>query len=203
MSGHLMETAHMRMTPRRDGTPSDTARANEILAELRREIAGYTDYRAAVADGYRQFLPGIPQKVYHFTNYGRAARQALSFDAAKPTSLLYESLPDGGYKLVGAMYTAPARASAEKLDARVPLSIAQWHLHTNLCFPPRNAPQRFSETRNGRPLFGPKGSVASKSECDAAGGRFFERLFGWMLHVNPYEKDAASVWGSNTSEMKH
>lgn len=41
-----------------------------------------------------------------------------------------------GYKLVGVTYTAPYRLSEDDLNQRIPLSIAQWHAHTNLCMPP-------------------------------------------------------------------
>ena len=34
------------------------------------------------------------------------------------------------------MYTAPYEVIEEELNRRVPLSIARWHLHTNLCLPP-------------------------------------------------------------------
>ena len=33
------------------------------------------------------------------------------------------------------MYTAPYKATEEELNERAPLSIARWHLHTNLCLP--------------------------------------------------------------------
>jgi len=51
-------------------------------------------------------------------------------------SLLYRKTSTG-YELAGAMYTMPKRASEDQLNARVPLSVAMWHLHTNLCMPPR------------------------------------------------------------------
>ena len=33
------------------------------------------------------------------------------------------------------MYTMPKRATPADLDKRIPLSVTQWHLHTNLCTP--------------------------------------------------------------------
>jgi hypothetical protein len=39
----------------------------------------------------------------------------------------------GGYELVGATYTAPRNESSPELDMRVPLSVAQWHAHVNIC----------------------------------------------------------------------
>jgi hypothetical protein len=35
--------------------------------------------------------------------------------------------------------------------------------------------------------FGLKGSIATQDACDAAGGRFRHSIFGWMVHVYPYE----------------
>jgi len=80
-------------------------------------MATYADYRAAQRDGYIQFLPHVPQKIYHFTNWANAVLAEFRFDPTKPTSLMYERTPNG-YQLVGAMYTAPASSSLEALDAR-------------------------------------------------------------------------------------
>ena len=57
------------------------------------------------------------------------------FDLARPGSLLYEKKTFGGYKLVGAMYDAPAGDTPEQLDALIPLSLSHWHAHTNICLP--------------------------------------------------------------------
>jgi hypothetical protein len=57
------------------------------------------------------------------------------FDLARPGSLLYEKKTFGGYKLVGAMYDAPAADTPDQLDALIPLSLSHWHAHTNICLP--------------------------------------------------------------------
>ncbi len=67
--GHHMDGAHMRMTPMRPATPDDVARADQIAAALRQSIEQYKDYRVALAEGYKIFMPNLPQTVYHFTNY--------------------------------------------------------------------------------------------------------------------------------------
>ena len=36
-----------------------------------------------------------------------------------------------------------------------------------------------------------------KESCDAAGGRFYPIIFGWMVHVYPYEADARKRFGSS------
>ena len=72
----------------------------------------------------------------HFTNYRNAFRAGFVFDAARPTPLLYRVTPRG-YEMTGAMYTAPRTFSEDRLHRRVPLSLARWHAHINLCLPPR------------------------------------------------------------------
>ena len=61
--------AHMFMTDLRPANAADEKRAAEILADLRPAIEKYKDYRVALADGLQIFLPNVPQKIYHFTNY--------------------------------------------------------------------------------------------------------------------------------------
>ena len=93
------------------------------------------------------------------------------------------------------MYTAPKRYMVSDLDARIPTSVAQWHKHINWCLPPRGASERWTEEKNGRPVFGPLG-VATREECDAAGGRFVKEVFGWMVHANVFaSNDPKVIWG--------
>ena len=112
------------------------------MQAARRAAERYSDYKVALADGFRIFMPDRPQKQYHFTNYKYAFEAARAFNPEHPTSLLYEKNGEG-YKLIGVMYTARKSATQEDLDARVPLSIAQWHAHVNLCLPP---PDKRQET---------------------------------------------------------
>ena len=185
---HDAHASHMAMTEMRQETPGDTQRANEIVAQLRSGIEKYKDYHVALADGFHIFLPNVPQPEYHFTSYRNGFLQAFSFDPARPTSLLYKKTSTG-YELVGAMYTMPKRATEDQLNARVPLSVAMWHLHTNLCMPPRAEFRSADWTK-----FGLQGSIASKDGCDAAGGRFSPVVFGWMVHVYAYEDSLDKVF---------
>ncbi|HXV17369.1 MAG TPA: hypothetical protein VD758_11360, partial [Gemmatimonadaceae bacterium] len=124
--------AHMEMTSLRPSNRADSVRAAKLVTELRSAIAKYRDVRVAVDDGFRQFAPQVKdQRVYHFTNYKWAFENAFRFNPEKPTSLLYKKDSNGSLVLVGAMYTAPKRFSEEKLNERVPLSVAQWHKHVN------------------------------------------------------------------------
>jgi len=180
--------AHMTMTSMRPQDPEDVQRANEIVAQLRAAIEKYRDYHVALNGGYKIFLPNVPQPEYHFTNYVNGFLEAFTFDPARPTSLPYRKTATG-YELVGAMYTMPKRATEDQLNASVPLSVAMWHLHTNLCMPPR------AQVRNADwSKFGLKGSIATQDACDAAGGRFRPSIFGWMVHVYPYEDSLDKIF---------
>ena len=82
------------------------------------------------------------------------------------------------------MFTAPAQVSDSELNARLPLSIVRWHEHVNWCLPQlADARRRWGETKDGQPVFGPKSPIATEEACDAVGGRFRPRIFGWMVHV--------------------
>jgi len=191
MSDHDMDemSAHMYMTALRPTNPADERRAEEILAQLRPAIEKYKDYRVALANGFKIFGPDVPQPIYHFTNYAYAFAASFEFDPTRPTSLLYKKTSDG-YELVGAMYTARKLATEDDLNARVPLSIARWHKHTNLCLPPRGTRWQEANFKD----FGLKGSIATEEACEQAGGRWFPQIFGWMVHVYPYETDPAKIW---------
>ena len=187
--GHMdAHSLHMHMTAMRPQTPEDAARAKEIVTQLRAGIEKYKDYRVALNDGYKIFLPNLRQPEYHFTKYVNGFLEAFTFDPARPTSLLYTKTSDG-YELVGAMYTMPKRATEEQLNARVPLSMAMWHLHTNLCMPQKGQFRKADWTK-----FGLKGSIATQEACDAANGRFQLVIFGWMVHVYPYEDSLDNVF---------
>lgn len=190
--------AHMEMTPSRPPSRSDSLRAAKLVTQLRSSIAKYRDVRVAVDDGFRQFAPQLKnQRTYHFTNYRWAFQNAFRFNPEKPTSLLYRKDSTGSFVLTGAMYTAPKRLSADKLDQRVPLSVARWHKHVRWCLPPKGEQQRWLEKRNGRPVFGPLG-VATRQECESAGGRFEEEVFGWMIHANVFAgNDPRLIWGDD------
>src|SRR6202012_2439172 len=137
MQGMSHMAGHMYMTTLRPVKPGDQQKADAIAADAKKAMEPYRDYHKALADGYEIFLPNVPQPQYHFTKaaYGLEARN--HFYPLKPTSLLYKKTPDGGYKLVGAMYTDRMRASEDELDGRIPLSIARWHQHINFCKAPK------------------------------------------------------------------
>lgn len=181
---------HMHMSALRDPQPGDRERAEKVVEAVRPALDRYRDYNNALADGYKIFLPNVPQKMYHFTNYLYAMGAAFEFDPTKPTSLLYEK-HGNDYKLIGAMYTAPVNFTEAQLNERVPLSVAQWHQHVNMCRPPQG---HGYEMLGKHPRFGLNGSITTREECEAAGGTFMPHIFGWMVHVYPWEKTPDEIW---------
>jgi hypothetical protein len=190
MEGHMDMGPHMKMTDLRAPKPGDSARAQELANQARHAAEKYLDFRTALADGFKIFHPEVPQKMYHFTNYGYGLEAAFHFNPEHPTSLLYEKHGDD-YKLIGVMYTAPKRFTEDQLDERVPLSVAQWHEHVNFCRAPADKRQ---EMLSPHPQFGLRGSINTKEACDAAGGTFYPVVFNWMVHVYPFEKDQANIF---------
>src|SRR5215469_14101421 len=172
---HMDMGPHMYLTATRPQKPGDQQQAEEVLKAARKVMNQYRDYKIALHDGFEIFLPNVPQKMYHFTNreYGLEA-QSTRFRPEHPTSLLYEKQGDG-YKLIGVMYTAPKDFTEDQLDERIPLSIAQWHAHVNLCIAPKDRRQEMLEPHS---QFGLHGSIANKDACDAAGGIFRPQVFG-------------------------
>jgi hypothetical protein len=189
MDGHDMAemAGHMYMTDLRPANAADQKRAAEIIAELTPAIAKYKDYKVALADGYKIFLPHIDQPMYHFTNYANTRAAAVAFDPTKPSSLLYKKTADGGYTLVGAMFTAKKTDTLDELNERVPLSVARWHKHTNICIPTLRSPASALANHQFR-------TITTEEACDAVEGRWFPEIFGWMVHVYPYESDPTKVW---------
>ena len=179
---------HFRWTTLRTANQADAATAWDILRQLRQQLARYREYRVAIDDGYEPFLPNVQQPHYHFTRKWNGFKAAFSFDPKQPTSLLYRKTPDG-YELEGAMFTAPKWASEADLDKRIPLSIAQWHAHVNICLPQKKDMQSADWKK-----FGPKGSILTEAECKQAGGRFVPQLFGWMVHVYPFADTPEKIW---------
>ena len=189
MHHHHQMGPHMYMTALRTATPQDWTKADTIVKQLREAIEKYKDYRVALADGFHIFMPNLPQSEYHFTNYYNGFLESFSFDPARPTSLLYKKTASG-YELIGAMYTMPKRVSEAQLNERIPLGVAQWHLHTKLCMPPRDQRGHANLSK-----FGLQGSIVTKEACTQAGGKFYPVIFGWMVHVYPFETSRQAIWG--------
>jgi hypothetical protein len=194
LSGHMYMTS---LWPLKAG---DQQKADQIVAAAKTSMAPYQDYRKALADGYEIFLPNVPQSQYHFTKYEYGREAWSHFDPLKPTSLLYKKTADGGYKLVGAIYTDRVDASDAELNDRIPLSIARWHQHINFC--KAQAGQKAAYFGHDA-KFGLLGSITTEDACNAAGGEFHPHIFGWMVYVYPYGTASKEIWSTEDDDQGH
>jgi hypothetical protein len=232
MGAHMHMSEHMKMTDPRSPTPQDEERARTLLVTLRRALSPYRDYRAALFQGFRIFLPSVPQEVYHFTDYDAASAEYQGlFDPERPGSLLYVKKGDGDYVLVGAMYSAPASYTPDQLNALIPLSVARWHEHVDICLPKgitltdllhdkfgadrTDLPGTLSVAANPEALdldhrvgfmadgrFGFEGTIHDSASCESAGGNFIPLAFGWMVHVYPFQGDDLKLaYGMNVPSL--
>ncbi|WP_420457790.1 hypothetical protein [Neolewinella sp.] len=190
---------HGIMTELQPELPGDRERADNLAAEIKQGIARYRDIELAQGDGY-EFFPADPpphMHIVHLVNQQYAKDEADGFDPSRPGSLLYERTHDGqGWKLIGAMITAPVTATVQDLNARVPLSQVRYHLHRNICVPKpiwdSKAWARVDD--RGQPVFGPESPITTEAECAAEDGRLLETVFGWMAHAYVYADDPADTW---------
>lgn len=168
-------SGHMQFTAARPGTSADTARALAMVRRLREAIAPYQDVKAAEAAGYRM-RPDMEMRsrkaLIHMGNPRLRGDPNAAFDPSRPQALLYRQPSNGELTLAGVMFTAPVSASLEELDARVPLSVAQWHKHVNVCMPQRGARKSRELRRADTP-----------EACAKAGGRFRGESARYMVHV--------------------
>jgi len=193
-------SGHMYLSQPRTSQPGDQARAAAIVAAAKTAMAPYQDYHKALDDGFRIFLPDVPQPLYHFTNYENGRDARTHFDPLKPTSLLYKKTSDGGYTLIGAMYTDRVDASEDELNERIPLSVARWHQHVNFCKAPEGQKAGYF---GPDAKFGLLGSISTREACEAAGGTFLPHVFGWMVHVYPFESDPKDIWSIDDHDSRH
>jgi hypothetical protein len=192
-----MKMGHMQMSLKGDPAPGDTARAMEILAAADSVLSRYRDVETAVRDGYKPFYPtGRMGEEIHYTNYRYRRKEQQHVDYSRPGSILYKRTPEG-LKAVGVMYTAPADATPQQLDAIAPLSIATWHRHVDFCGGPRTLPTSEQFGPNAR--FGPQGSIHTEEACRAAQGLWIPVVFNWMTHVYPNEQEK---WGGMDMNME-
>jgi hypothetical protein len=223
MSGAMSEMdAHMRMTTLVPPQPGDIDRAEYVLETCHRALIPFRNYHVALAEGFRIFLPQIPQPVYHFTDYRASGEEYRgNLDLNHPGSVLY--VKDGeDYDLVGAMYSAPPDFATSQLNEFIPLSVARWHQHVNICLPEGITVNDLlrGEVGAGRtgmagmiPVgavpdaeqinmragvladgrFGFEGKIKDRAACEAAGGDFIPLAFGWMVHVYPLNGDDLKV----------
>jgi hypothetical protein len=169
-----MDPGHHRMSfsPARAGTPADTARALAVVQALRSAIGRYPTLAAAESAGYRSRLPARLQQRRPMLHLARPGRRTATgeFDPAAPQALLYRRDASGRFQLAGAMFLAPEQATDDELDARIPLSVARWHRHLDVCRGP---------TGEMKPRYR---RATTASACEAMGGRF-RSASPYMVHV--------------------
>jgi hypothetical protein len=185
-----MKMGHMQMSLKREAAPGDEARATDVLTAAAAVLSQYRDEKTARHDGYRPFFPsGKIGEEIHYTNYRYRRLEQTHVDYLRPSSILYKRTADG-LQAVGVMYTAPADATPQILDAIAPLSFATWHRHVDFCGGPTSLPQQEQFGPNAR--FGPQGSIHTEEECTAAHGLWIPLVLDWMTHVYPNEEQK---WG--------
>jgi hypothetical protein len=188
---------HMQMSLPADAAPADAARAAEILAAAAAVLSQYRDVNTALRDGYKPFFPtGHIGEEIHYTNARYRRKEQRRVDYGRPGSLLYKRTAEG-LIAVGVMYTAPANATAQQLDAIAPLSVATWHRHVDFCGGPSSLPKSEQFGPNAR--FGPQGSIHTEEECHAAQGLWIPVVLNWMTHVYP---EQPQKWGGMDMEME-
>jgi hypothetical protein len=163
---------HMSFTPRRDGSAADTAKALAVVHALRSAIAQYPTLATAESAGFRSRLPEAMQQRRRLLHVGRPGRRLGTggFDPAAPQALLYRRDASGEFVLAGAMFVAPEGATENELDARIPLSVARWHRHLDVC----RGPKGEMKPRYRR--------ATTASACGGLGGRFRSES-RYMVHV--------------------
>jgi hypothetical protein len=192
-----MKMGHMQMSLKGDPAPGDAARAAEILAAAGAVVLHYRDVDTAVHDGYKPFFPtGRMGEEIHYTNYRYRRKEERHVDYSRPGSILYKRTAEG-LKAIGVMYTAPADASPQQLDAIAPLSIATWHRHVDFCGGPKTLPASEQFGPNAR--FGPQGSIHTEEACRDAQGLWIPVVLDWMTHVYPNEREK---WGGMDMDIE-
>src|SRR6266700_2750344 len=176
---HMNMGPHMKMTAFRPVTSAGITRMNALVQNAHVCFDKYQDYQLALHDGYQIFAPNVPQDIYHFANVQSFVEAQTTFDLAHPSALLYKKVGDG-YQFVGVMYSAPANATEDLLNQRIPLSLAPWHLHVNFCLPAGDTEQTLFDANS---LFGLTGTITTQAQCSKLGGTFYSSMYGWMVHI--------------------
>jgi hypothetical protein len=187
-----MAHPHMTFTAGRTGTSEDSARALAVVDKLRAAIAPYQALADAEKAGYhsRRDADMVKDgKLLHVAKWPKRPGQVQAFDPAAPQALLYRRGSDGEFRLAGGMFVAPPSATPDDLDAMIPLSVAHWHQHTNICV-----------TGNRRSFkLAPRATTAE--ECEEAGGRFRTES-RYMVHVmTDAGSDLAMAFPQGRDEM--
>ena len=184
----------MYMTSMRDRSPEDVARAGDIVTKLREKSKIY-DHHVAPNEGFRIFIPNVPQPEYHLTSYknGSAPCEArFTGDPTRPTSLLYEKSQRA---TIWSARCTRCRSARRKIQLGNERRAAE-RFDVGICKPHQICVCRravmTAECRLDEVWFARNDRV--ERFCDAAGGRFSPVIFGWMVHVYPYEDSLDKIF---------
>jgi len=149
----------------------------------------YRDYqsRSTRAFGF-SFLFSATE--YHFTSFRNGLSAVGHFDPTQPTSLLYRKTST--LRTRCAMYNAK-RATEEQTEPTRPLS-ERCGTCTQIfaCRQRTRRKQPMDEVRTA-------GFISRKMAATAAAASFHASVFGWMVHVYPYE-DAVDNFASPATD---
>jgi hypothetical protein len=163
----------MAFTSGSPASAADTARALEVVRQLREATAGYQTLEAAEAAGYapRQRAANVRAGgVLHVARIRARGERPRAFDLSHPQVLLFQRDAGGTMRLAGVMLVAPPSATGEDLDAVIPRSVAPWHRHVNVCGTIEDGMiRRFPH-------------ITTAEACAKAGGRFRAET-RYMIHV--------------------
>ena len=182
---------HMKMTALRPPKPGDAARAQQVAEDARKASEKYTDYHAALADGFKIFHPEDSAEDVSLHQLRIRHGSGLQFQSRASH--------------VAALRKARRRLQADRRD--VHRAQALHRRSTRRAHPAqRGAVARACEFLRPSGWTSAKkcwrrirssaceGSITTQEACDAAGGTFHPVIFNWMVHVYPFEKDQASIW---------
>jgi len=166
-----------------------------VLEDAKAYWTKYEDYHKALEDGYQPLEPEVKQESYHFLQRsGKPSFWSPIYEKTAPDD------PNSGYRLVAVMRVAVVRnaryatATMDLLNKEIPVSLVQWHSHSNTCQPPatRKGPWMTNDKE-----FGYHGSISTEEACTAAGGTFTP-YGAWMLHIHPFDPEP---WLSALGDM--
>ena len=112
-------------------TPREQARAENLVAETVIRLPQFADYKVAEARGFRSIGDGLTGHE-HFINWSYISDDHI-LDPDYPESLVYVPEPNGGRKLVSAMFMLKAGTTLDDVPD-VGGALTQWHIHDDLCF---------------------------------------------------------------------
>jgi hypothetical protein len=134
-AGHVHDAAHhhaaVSTAATVEPTPAAQARADQLVADMKAALAGYTDTASVVAAGYLS-IGDAGTGHEHFVNTAYLEDPDI-LRADHVESIVFEVNPDGTKRLVSGMYILPPGDTLADVPD-VAGSLTVWHDHQNLCW---------------------------------------------------------------------